>query len=154
MSQAYAYTPRPIRPLGVLDADGWRIKVTGISAHNPEPPAELVDAARALARRTLPPLAEQQGPTGGGFLYVHEGAAACWAGVDWWESGIALHHRYFRAPLEEPTAFEPYAGDMIACTWELAVTAHERDAWVRAMLSGPGAPDLAAYLADTLSADV
>ncbi len=45
----------------------------------------------------------------------------------------ALHHR------------PPWIG----CVWELPPILHERDAWVRHMLA-PDAPDLDAYLADSL----
>ena len=37
----------------------------------------------------------------------------------------------------------------IGCVWELPPLLHERDAWVRHMLT-PDAPDLDAYLADSL----
>lgn len=36
----------------------------------------------------------------------------------------------------------------LACVWELVVTAHERDAWVRHMLTAR--PDAPTYLADAL----
>jgi hypothetical protein len=42
-------------------------------------------------------------------------------------------------------------GSWMGCVWELAIVAHERDAWVRHMLA-PGQPDLDGYLADSLSA--
>ena len=38
----------------------------------------------------------------------------------------------------------------LACVWELAVTGHERNAWIRHMLTAR--PDAAAYLDDVLPA--
>ncbi|AZS77027.1 hypothetical protein ELS24_00430 [Achromobacter spanius] len=42
------------------------------------------------------------------------------------------------------------AATALACVWELVVTTHERNAWVRHMLTAQ--PDARAYLADVLPA--
>ena len=42
----------------------------------------------------------------------------------------------------------------LACVWDMAVIAYERDAWVQHVLMNPGGPDLDAYLAQQLNADV
>ena len=46
MTEALAgvpYTPRKVRPLGLLQIDDWRVKIHGLSA---TPGGELEDAAR------------------------------------------------------------------------------------------------------------
>ena len=54
-----------------------------------------------------------------------------------------------------PCVFEPLAPTgAVARVWELAVPAFERDAWVRTGLATPRGPDLDAYLARRLDADV
>ncbi|WP_420626789.1 hypothetical protein [Candidatus Poriferisodalis sp.] len=54
--------------------------------------------------------------------------------------------------LDDPTSFEPVPpGGPTACVWELAVHAHERDAFVVHVLNPPDGPDYDAYLADTLT---
>lgn len=52
-----------------------------------------------------------------------------------------------------PEAFDlPITDTLVACTWELAVVQHERDAWVRHVQArGPGA-DVPAYRHDVLDA--
>ena len=44
--------------------------------------------------------------------------------------------------------------DPIACAWDLAVVAHERERWVEHVLARDGGPDVGAYLAAWLHADV
>lgn len=75
------YRPRRIEPLGVVERDGWTIKLTGITAGADLPDDAEVAAAVAAAERELP-------PGGGiGFCVVHRGTEALWVLVCWWELG-------------------------------------------------------------------
>lgn len=131
------YRPRRVTPLGV---DGG-LKIYGIAATAPLPRPELVAAARRLAATTAP---------GGtlGWATAHDARPACFVLVNWWR-GVDLAQRYFRSPLDDPAALEPFEEGTVGCVWELAVTAHERLAWIRHM---GGAPE--DYLGDVLSGDV
>lgn len=64
-----------------------------------------------------------------------------------------LMHRHCHASLDDPTRFADVASRHVGpCVWELAVQAHEREAWLRHVLANPAGPDLDAYLRDGLSA--
>ncbi len=69
-----------------------------------------------------------------------------------WDNVLEYHTAaagvpFLGCPDEDPTHFIELERPWIGCVWELAPLEHERAAWVKHLLSG--APDLAAYLADT-----
>jgi hypothetical protein len=146
------YEPRPVAPLGVEIVEGWRLKLYGISYGLQRPRQELVEAALAAAAHRLPqpPLSESR--YGVGFLGIHDGRDGNFVFVDWWERENELHHHVFLSSPDEPGELRAAAeADPIACAWDLAVIAHERDAWVRHVLANAGGPSMADYLADQLS---
>ena len=156
------YRPRPVRSLGLTEVDGWRVKTYGIAATRAQPDPALVDAALALAGDVLPrpatALASGAGVSteryGVAVAIAHEGLDGAFALLSWWTGENMLAHHAFVAP-GPPYAFEPLAPTgIVACAWELAVLAFERDAWVQTVLANPRGPDLDAYLARRLNADV
>lgn len=141
------YEPRPVTSLGRHEADGWRLKVYGIAHRRARPRPELEAGARRLARTVLPRPATGGGRYGVGFLGIHDGRGACFVFVDWWADENELHHRVFIAPGDRPTALVEHTGTgPAACVWDLAVLAHERQAWVDTVLANPAGPDVEAYL--------
>jgi hypothetical protein len=138
------------RHLANHDIDGWTIKTYGMAADGGRPRAELTMAARRRAATTLPPRPDRVGAYGVGFLIVHEAADACFALVDWWVHPDQLHQRVFSAALERPAALEPLHTPVIGCVSALAVIAHERQSWLRHVLTNPTGPNIDAYLADTV----
>ncbi len=161
-----SYQPRPVRFLGLAELDGWRLKVYGISAHRERPDAEFVAAAQRRAVELLPsPPVWSAVPEAGsdlswdrygvGFLIVHEGREGVFALVSWWVDETMLQHHVLFAPAQMPFKFASFSPTgIVACVWELAVLAFERDAWLDTVLASPSAPDLDAYLSRHLNADV
>lgn len=155
----YTYEPRPVRFLGVaVTGAGWRIKHYSITAAGMggTVPAAAAQAAWRTAEAALPLPPDTGGDRHGiAVLTMHMGLEGFWVLVDWWAHGDILMHRHFRAPVNEPeTLCDVAAGGFGPCVWELAVQAHERDAWLRHVLANPAGPDLRAYLADGLTAVV
>ncbi len=144
-----AYRPRPVRLLGVDRNGGWRLKVYGMAAATERPRPRLVDAARTLAAQILP-APGGDGAHGVGFVVAHDARPACFVLVNWWVRGYDLFQRYFRASLEQPEHLSELTTPAVGCVWELAVVGHERDAWVRHVLTSPADADVEAYLADAL----
>jgi len=89
------YRTRPIRFLELYEADGWRLKVYGISATRDRPMARLVVAAKGVARQYLPSPAVQVDRYGVGTLIVHEGTAGNWVLLDWWVGENMLQHHVY-----------------------------------------------------------
>ncbi len=111
-------------------------------------------AAQRVARERLPHPASEDGRYGVGFLGAHDGRDACVAFVDWWANEDELHHHLYVAPADRPGELTPAGpADFTACTWDLAVLAFERNAWLAAVLQNPGGPDLERYLQAQLSGD-
>ena len=146
--------PRSVRLLERWEPDGWRLKVYGIAFRAERPAAATVSVAKDVALRALPAPATADGRSGLGFVIVHQGEDARWLLVHWWGDGCLLYHRVFGSRLAGPPEFTPTSPELLACTWELAVIAFERDAWVETVFGRPDDPDPAAYLARELNAAV
>ncbi|WYX29301.1 hypothetical protein WJ976_28555 [Achromobacter denitrificans] len=151
--------PEPYVPRRIACLDTWRDAAHTIKAYaiqrDPDPAApmlsaEVARAARDAAAAVLRDHAAGERSHGLGFCIVHVGEEAVWLLVDWWLSGGIVCQRMLSAPLDDPRRFEPVQAPALACVWELAVTAHERDAWVRHMLRAGPSPE--AWLADVLPA--
>ncbi|MFJ1300635.1 hypothetical protein ACILG0_11750 [Pseudomonadota bacterium AL_CKDN230030165-1A_HGKHYDSX7] len=147
------YLPRRIAPLGLWHDDERALKAYAIQ-RDPDPAAAmLADAVAAAARdAAFDVLRAQAGPRDHdlGYVIVHVGEEAVWLLVDWWISGGIVCQRMLSAPLARPTQFEPVTAPALACVWEFAVIAHEREAWIRHMLRA--APDARGYLDDMMAA--
>lgn len=155
MNLAEPYATRSVRCLGLLAFDGWRLKLYGIAYRGEHPVQSLVDAAVAAAQERLPRPAVTNGRYGVGFVGAHDGRGANFVFVDWWADEDELHQYAWLSSKEEPGRLRATGpDDLTACAWDLAVIGHERAAWLRHVLARAPAPDLDAYLADRLHADV
>jgi len=156
--RGYTYEPRPISFLGATcDETGWRVKWYAITlAGRKGVIADIAVQAAERAARAALPLPPGAGATHGvAVLTMHMGLQGFWVLVDWWAHGDVLMHRHLRAPAEQPEALHDAAPEGFGpCVWELAVQAHERQAWLRHVLVNPRGPDVDAYLADGLTAVV
>lgn len=148
------YCPRLIAPLGVWREAGHSIKAYGIHRDadlvGPILSEAVTASVRAAVRDVLDELGGGPRSHGLGYCIAHVGDEAVWLLVDWWISGGIVCQRMLSAPLTQPDTFTPVTAPALACVWELAVIAHERDAWVRHMLTER--PEADAYLQAVLSA--
>lgn len=130
---------------------GWTVKRYGISATRPSPPDAVVQAARLAVERSLPDA--YPSALSCGFSVLHEDPDGCYVVVGWWSPNrVILHTRTWIADWADPTAWQPAPGAATACIWEMVALAAERDAWVRHVVQ-PQTPDLAGYLAATITGD-
>ena len=148
------YAPRRIAPLGTWSEAGHAIKAYGIHRDPDLAGPILTDAVTASVRAAVRGVLHEHagGPRshGLGYCIAHVGEEAVWLLVDWWISGGIVCQRMLSAPLAQPETFTPVSAPALACVWELAVVGHERDAWVRHMLTRR--PDPEGYLQDALPA--
>jgi hypothetical protein len=144
------YTERVVRFLGVWDINGWKLKVYAISAKRTLADAEVVSAKIIQAGHDIAAEVFTHQPEansyGLGYVIFHEGIFATWLLLDWWADEIQLRHQLFKANALGAPAFERVTTDLIACVWELAIVAFEREAWVETMLRSPKRPDVLHYL--------
>jgi hypothetical protein len=137
--QPTVHHPRPVTPYGVELINNWPTKLYGLAVEG-EPDPVLLHAAKMFATVTLP--ADSQGRAA--FVIAHRARPANFVLIYWWSSAVDLCLAYFRSPLDRPVALEPMPAFSTGCVWELALVEHERDVWVRHVLSGEA--DLDAYL--------
>ncbi len=146
------YRPIPINFLELWEHGDWKLKVYGISYYHQRPPAELIAAAKTVAKERLPASPEQDSAYGVGFLGVHEARDANFIFVDWWANENELRQHVYRAPLDRPADFECVdASGVGGGVWDLQLIWFERNAWVEKVLANPRGPDLEAYLKKRLS---
>lgn len=160
------YHLRSVRFLRVAEDRGWRLKVYSISPELgscvPEPFVEEGIAA-ALDDLTTPRPPESLAGTdwhalpmaGVGSLMIHEGREAIYGILDAWIGENMMRHTVFVREKSPNGRFQPLRTSGVSvCVWELSVQMHERDAWVRHVMSPDHAPDLDAYLRDVVNADL
>lgn len=164
-----AYQTRRVAFEALAQFGDWSVKLYSIDSHGRVPPGHVLAAARARLPDLLPDAvdggrAETNGQGGAAegvagadmhgeaFSIVHAGEDAVWLLVFWWTDHCLLHGRMVGASLDRPEEFTlPTPDTLVACTWELAVVQHERDAWVR-NVQGPGTKaSFEAYRADVLT---
>ena len=134
---------------GVRILQRWQLKTYTILAPHEEPNTDTMESALTFLdeQSTWPTDLEP----GYGFIVIHVGTEAVWLLLDLWANDILRHFLFF-APTESPASFEPGPSNgTMACAWELEVFKHERDSWVRHVLSKPSKPDLQLYLNDGLT---
>ena len=152
--RGYVYKPRTVAFVGVRELGRWQVKATvitvrGTATHFPD----VVEAGWSMAEALLLGVADGGRDAGVAHLTLHLGLGGVWLLLDWWSDGDMLMHRHFQASLDDPTRFADVGSRHYGpCVWELAVQAHEREAWLRHVLANPAGPDLDAYLQDGLNA--
>lgn len=150
-----AYETRPLRFLDHWHIGDWRLKAYTIAYGNRPVQEPLLAAARRVAEERLRLSAAQTAHYHVGFVGVHEGKTGNFVFVDWWADENELHHHVYVSPLAEPAALEYRTpSGLAACIWDLALISHERDAWSSCILKQYPRPDVDAYLAATLTADI
>ena len=139
-----------------IEVGGRRVKRYHVTADPAGIAPDVEKAAYAMLPDLLP---EPDGTPGAAFVVLHRGGddgaylnAYTWA----WDnalhfSGAAAGQPVLGCPDLDPTHFVRLEPRLIGCVWELPPILHERDAWVRHVLT-PDRPDLAGYANDSLPA--
>ncbi len=137
-----------------LEVGGRQVK----RYHVTRDPAGIEPAVEKAAYAFLPSLLpEPDGTPPFTFVVLHRGEddGAYLNAYSWvWDNavhfaGAAAGQPVLDCPDSDPTQFVRLGKPWIGCVYELPPVLHERDAWVRHVLT-PERPDLAAYLADSL----
>jgi len=140
------YEPRRTKMLDVHQVNGWWLKLYTISLSNHSADPDVVESAIDHIQKNVkwPDRTE-----GYGFVTLHFGQYI-WLLVDLWVDDI-LRHFIFRSTYENPNDFSDGPDDgTTVCVWELEITKHERDAWVKNVLSTPAQPNFKNYLNESL----
>lgn len=146
------YEKRPVRPLGVWETDGWRLKAYLIARPGQAPHAGLISAARERAREVVA-LPRRHETYGVGFVGIHQGRGYNQVFIDRWANHNELLHDVFVSDAGTPGDLRPAPPHHNSvCVWDLALQAFEREAWVSRAMGPDG--DLDAYLDVVLDGEV
>lgn len=155
MKLSETYRPRAIRYLDEWRIGPLRMKVYGIAYRGDRPSEALQEAARGIAGQRIGESLAATAHYGVGFVGIHEGRDGNFVFVDWWADENELHHHVYVSTLERPRELQyKTPSGLAACAWDLRLLCHERDAWVDCVLKRFDDPDIEAYLARRLEADV
>lgn len=146
------YAPRYFRFHDIWDVDGLRVKFYSITQARDIQPAEVtLTAAHDYSAKTLSMLRREEGPDHGlGYAMVHFGEMSNWLLVHWWaHQDIALRLLASTDDQVSPRFVSRDHHRFHACVWEHVVIDHERNAWVRHVMSTPSQPEN--YLTDWLA---
>ncbi len=167
MKPLSAYHPRPIRYHGLVEQDGWKLKIYRITkSADIELSDQFIKEATDVALKHLESPKESVIAAGVnwselphyhvGYLIIHIGNDAAFALLDYWVGENMLNHQTWAKPVEDLT--QPFvnisSSGINVCVWEMAVQIHERKAWLEHVYRADERPDINAYLNDTFNADV
>ncbi|MEU3744478.1 MULTISPECIES: hypothetical protein [Streptomyces] len=149
-----AFAEKYLLALPPVEIAGRQLKRYHVTSDPAGIEPEVEKAAYALLPELLPP---PDGTAAAGFVVLHRGddTGAYLNAYSWvWDNvlhfgGAAAGQAALDCPDTDPTHFVRVDRSWIGCVWELAPVGHERDSWIRHMLT-PDAPDLSGYLADVL----
>ena len=104
---------------------------------------ELLDATRALAEQSLPPVDETT--YGAAFAIAHDARFPI-ALIYWWANENELHQRVYAGRPDDLSALDVVEFTPTGCVWELGIVEFERRAWIADVIGNPDGPDLERYL--------
>jgi hypothetical protein len=138
------YKRRQYQSFDVIEVAGIRIKPYTIAAKGRE--GLKIDHALNYARNALPespiPWMRHHGL---GYLMYHAGEDGNWFLLRAWVEGDI---QVGMICADSGDGFKTLSVPACECVWEAVISHHERDAWVKNMMSAKPDPD--AYLADRL----
>lgn len=143
------YQPREIKKLSILPHNDINWKQYLIRYNHHEPADALIEAAGRLLTDGDTPVDPSHKA---GFLVIHAGMDMDFILIGYWVNGNELMLKVWKcAPgqTDQLMAADLNTSSM-ACTWDIVVINHERDAWVKHILT-PAEPDVDAYVHDQLA---
>jgi hypothetical protein len=151
------YRKRPVRFLGIIEQDNWRLKLYSISVKSETVNPATIEAAKQqipgwLNNAEIHAFDNYQI----GTLILHEGKEGCFAIINWWVNENMLQQFVYFATYGNLSEFRLYSDKgVFTCVWEMAVLWFERNAWVEHVLARQGHKDaLTNYLNEHFNKDV
>ena len=149
MTRFVAYRRRRFAQVAPWHIGATIFRTYTISVNDAALPAALLEAARDYVAAHSDVINAGEHGHGCGYAMVHHGEQAIWLLAHWWAYGDIAMRLLASADSAAAPAFVPREDDRFhACVWEHVVINHERNAWVRHVLTP--APSIDAYLDDGL----
>lgn len=145
--RAACYADRATRASGLVEHAGWRLKRYDTTIDG-SPIPDSYNQAEREALALLPAPAQTRDRPGVGFIIRHAGRTAHYYVLCWWDNQNELLQRLLVRDADAEAPWRDPQGRYSVCVWDLQVIRHERDAFVKHVMTPPDGPDLAAYLGD------
>jgi hypothetical protein len=146
------YEDRLIEECGILEVNGWKLKLYKITYRKNSPADEktLDIAVNFFKDAAFDYTAKYDDMTpsyGLGYVILHKGMDSNFIAVNWWSGENMLVTRAMLAPLNDPCNYnEITQTGMNICVWDMLVHNHERNAWVESILKNPSSPKTEEYI--------
>ncbi len=147
------YQPRKISFERLVEMNGWYIKVYSITYKQHFHSYETLDTAINLSEEWTKNASKSNLPIYNmGFLILHEAREGCWMLFNWWTGGEMIESNVFFSTYENAGLINEstHPGHLV-CVWELQIIEHEKNAWIKHILSKSKLPRPDDYLSDTLN---
>lgn len=142
------FIDRAVQRAGIVVHNDWRLKQYDIS-YDGEPVSEVdFRAGVLLALSELQHPAVSRNRPGIGFLIRHAGRDAHYVVLAWWDNQNEMLTRIIVRDLLVGTPWHDAAGKFSFCIWDMKVLWHERNAFVKHVMSPAAGPDVHGYLSD------
>jgi len=138
------YADRRMEAGGLLWIAGYRLKRYGVAREGRVVQPGEDDATRERIAGALPRPAVTAERPGVGWTILHRGRGMDYLVLGWWDRENEVPIRVWVRP--EGGRWRDARGESV-CVWDLTLIAHERDAYVRHVLTD-AAGDLEGYLND------
>lgn len=129
-----AFSPRPIRALGLLRHGGWRLRTYSIVTKPLANPLHSFHSGILRALRELPTPAVTAKRIGVGCLILHHARGADYVVLAWWDNENELPMRVLVRPQEPRARWRAAKPHESVCVWDLEVIWAERNAYVETVL--------------------
>jgi hypothetical protein len=140
-----AFIPRPITFAGILYMRGYELKSYRITSGGKPFRTEHFEEGLSLAFSSLLFPAITVIRPGLGFVIAHQGNELDYIVLSWWDRENELPTRVF---VRDDTGWRPARPDESFCVWDLEIIWHERQCYIRTMLSPVPGASREAYLLD------
>lgn len=128
------YKARDIHFTGVRTMSNWQLKTYRIMYDNKSFSEDLEKESMQLLQTELPGNTDDN--YGVGFMITHHGKGLNFVLLDWWCNENELQQQVYYSSKEAPEKLSKRNGNSpIACVWDLIVFNHERNAWVKYMMT-------------------
>jgi hypothetical protein len=140
-----AFSPRPITFAGILNTHGYELKSYRITAGGAPFRKEHFEEGLSLAFSSLLTPARSGRRPGLGFVIAHQGKDLDYIVLSWWDRENELPTRVF---VRDDTGWRPARQDESFCVWDLEIIWHERQSYIRTLLSPVAGDNREVYLLD------
>jgi hypothetical protein len=124
------YQPRPIRAIGLIRHEGWRLRTYSILASPLANPLRAFRTGidRVIAQLPEPPVTPAR--LGVGFLILHHGRGVDYTVIGWWDNENELPIRLVVRDQKRGSRWRRPKAHEAVCVWDLDVIWAERNAYI------------------------